>query len=345
MTTVWLEWIGGASIHLVLIVPVIYAVDRVIERRTWPWFQSALWTVALCRLLFPPSAWWLPATDAALPRTISALVLPVPVQPDRRLELLIGLWALGVGLLAVLAIARYARTTTRFLRGAAAPLPAALTDLVAGSARALGLRSVPPVIVRDDVHGPFVVGVFRPAVVLPSFMLREREELEHVLLHELAHVKRRDPLVNALCLVLHLVYWFHPLVWLARRRLVTLREVACDVRVVAAGGSRDRYRTTLLRLARGMVTESRQPVLRFFGSAGQLLTRLTVLERPIRPASRLQWAASVALCVVMLAAFAVLARPVVNAADPDVIGPAGCLRWRFAVYAELAAEMKGESTR
>ena len=129
---------------------------------------------------------------------------------------------------------------------------------------AIPSRSVPPVIVRDDVRGPCVVGVLRPAVVLPSFMLDRRVELEHAVLHELAHVKRRDPLVNALCLGLHLVYWFHPMVWFARRRLATLREVACDARAVAASGTPDDYRTTLLRLARELVTEPRQPVLGLF---------------------------------------------------------------------------------
>ena len=346
MTSLWVEWIGATSLQIVVLVPVIYAIDRLIDRRTWPGLQTALWAVVLGRLVFPPSTWWLPtATDAAMLGLPSALVSRASREPGGPAAMLISVWAIGVVLLTILAMTRHYRTRRRLLQRPVRPMPPDVEELVMRLVRAIPSRSVPPVIVRDDVRGPCVVGVLRPVVVLPSFMLDRRVELEHAVLHELAHVKRRDPLVNALCLGLHLVYWFHPMVWFARRRLATLREVACDARAVSASGTQDGYRTTLLRLARELVTEPRQPVLGLFGSAGQLLTRLAVLERPIRRASGLQRAISVALCAMLLATCAVLARPVAAAADPDAIGPMGCLRWRYAVYAELAAEMKRESSR
>lgn len=346
MTSLWLEWIGAASLHIVVLVPVIYAIDRLIDRRTWPGLQTALWAVALGRLLFPPSTWWLPtATDGAVSGLASGLVSPASLEPGGPAAMLIAVWAIGVVLLTTLAMTHHYRTRRWLFQRPVKPLPLDVEELVMRSARAIPLRSVPPVIVRDDVRGPCVVGVLRPAVVLPSFMLDRRVELEHAVLHELAHVKRRDPLVNVLSLGLHLVYWFHPMVWFARRRLATLREVACDARAVAASGTPDDYRTTLLRLARERVAEPRQPVLGLFGSAGQLLTRLAVLERPIRRASGLQRVISAALAAMLLATCAVLARPVAVPLDPDAIGPTGCLRRRYAVYAELAAEMKTESSR
>ena len=177
-------------------------------------------------------------------------------------------------------------------------------------------------------------------------MVEKRIALEHALLHEFAHVKRRDPLINAACFALHLVYWFHPLVWIARCRLSTLREVACDARAAAASGGTPDATARHSCIWRVVSSGSRsRPVLGLFGGAGQLMTRLAILERPIRRASRMQRAISIALCAVLLVACAVLARPVAAAADPDAIGPAGCLRWRYTVYAELAAEMQRESSR
>jgi beta-lactamase regulating signal transducer with metallopeptidase domain len=346
MAAFWLDWIGTASLHLFLWVPVICLIDKAIDRRTWPGLQTALWAVVLCRLMFPPSGLWLPEATASLPGfPAGALAKASALEADGRVVALMGVWAAGAGLLALIAVARHGRTKRHALRSPVRPLPPDVTDLTIRSAQAIQLRSAPPVFMRDDVRGPFVVGILRPVVIVPSSLVGKRIELEHALLHEFAHVRRRDPLINAACFALHLLYWFHPLVWIARCRLATLREVACDARAAAASGGTREYRTTLLRLARGLVTEPSQPVLGLFGGAGQLITRLAILERPMRRASRMQRAISVALCAVLLVACAVLARPVATAADPDAIGPAGCLRWRYAVYAALAAEMQRESSR
>jgi beta-lactamase regulating signal transducer with metallopeptidase domain len=347
MAAFWLDWIGTASLHLFLWVPVIYLIDKAIDRRTWPGLQTALWAVVLCRLMFPPSALWLPeATASPVPGlSAGALAKAAALEANGRVVALMVVWGVGAGLLALIAVARYGRTKRHVLRSPVRPLPPDVADLTIRSARAIQLRSAPPVFVRDDVRGPFVVGILRPVVIVPSSMVGKRIELEHALLHEFAHVKRRDPLINAACFTLHLVYWFHPLVWIARCRLATLREVACDARAAAASGGTRGYRTTLLHLAGGLVREPGRPVLGLFGGAGQLMTRLAILERPIRRASRIQRAISVALCAVLLVACAVLARPVAATVDPDAIGPAGCLRWRYAVYAALAAEMTKESSR
>ena len=87
----------------------------------------------------------------------------------------------------------------------------------------------------DQVETPFVLGVFRPRIYLPSWLADGPEagkELDAVLAHEKAHLSRRDPLWKGLGFLLLTVYWFHPLVWAAYLLLCRDIETACDERVI-----------------------------------------------------------------------------------------------------------------
>jgi TonB family protein len=82
-----------------------------------------------------------------------------------------------------------------------------------------------------------VVGVFRPVVLLPERYTDSLDEAElaSVFAHELEHVRRRDNLSAALHELVTAFFWFDPLHWIARRRLLELRERACDERVLEGG--------------------------------------------------------------------------------------------------------------
>lgn len=92
----------------------------------------------------------------------------------------------------------------------------------------------------------------RPVVVLPRPIAEqlEDEELEAVLLHELAHVERRDNLFGNLQTALACAFWFNPVVWLVGRRLLAERERACDERVLEAGGTAAAYAAGILKVVR-----------------------------------------------------------------------------------------------
>lgn len=98
---------------------------------------------------------------------------------------------------------------------------------------------------------PVVVGHFQPVILLPATVLEglEPAELRSVLIHELQHIRRGDAIFNFFQGVLGAVYFFHPLVWWANRRIRELREDACDEMTVAAlEGLRKPYGSALLKV-------------------------------------------------------------------------------------------------
>ena len=87
----------------------------------------------------------------------------------------------------------------------------------------------------DSGHpAPAVGGILYPRIFLPNGIdrLLNRQELDAVLLHEMAHAKRRDNLVRLLYEVSLCALWFHPLIWLAGMRMALYRELSCDESVI-----------------------------------------------------------------------------------------------------------------
>jgi HEAT repeat protein len=123
---------------------------------------------------------------------------------------------------------------------------------------------------------PMAWGIFRPAVLMPADAdTWPGERLRIVLLHELAHVKRRDCLTHVLAQISCALYWFNPLAWTAARHLRTERERACDDLVIAAGTRGPDYAEQLLDIAR--VTRSgRFPAI--FAGASLAMAQRSELE-------------------------------------------------------------------
>lgn len=84
--------------------------------------------------------------------------------------------------------------------------------------------------VCDAVTTPFLLGVFRPRIYLPSAL--PQAEIDYVLAHEQAHLKRGDHVWKTIGYLMLCVYWFHPLCWIAYLMLCKDIEFACDERVI-----------------------------------------------------------------------------------------------------------------
>jgi len=105
-----------------------------------------------------------------------------------------------------------------------------LTTKLALLSRDLGLRRAPSLRTSDAIGGPSLLGVIRPAIVLPTSLVHAcgPAELRLALTHELAHLRRRDLLWNWLPTLAEVLFFFHPAVWLARRQWLFAQELACD---------------------------------------------------------------------------------------------------------------------
>jgi beta-lactamase regulating signal transducer with metallopeptidase domain len=279
---------------------------------------------------------------------------------------LLVIWAIGAIAAAVTACWRYRRVRAACLEGAALLSDAApeIHETAVAAARQLNLSKLPPIFVAaPDARAaglPAVIGFLAPSIVLPRPLLeRPRVEIEHVLLHELAHVRRGDPLTSLVCLVAQIVFWFHPAVWCARRRLATLREMACDRTVARVlGDATPAYRRTLILLARSAALATTASATatasaaaaaasassRFAGGPGalglfqrqsELVTRLDALARPVSMRRATEYAASAAIAAAILVSCVPLAparaAPTVSIDVPPLDQLPGSLQKRYAV--------------
>src|ERR1019366_5322292 len=97
---------------------------------------------------------------------------------------------------------------------------------------------------------PGVVGIFKPVLLLPEGIAEHLTppQLEGILAHELRHVQRRDNLTGAIHMLVETIFWFHPLVWWIRTRLMEEREGACDEEVMRMGREPQVYAESILKV-------------------------------------------------------------------------------------------------
>lgn len=182
-----------------------------------------------------------PARDPSSLAATRAASEPQPVATrDAVTTMATNQWPLATTVLAFwlagsLVAAGIARTRGRrargWLREASEASPALVARLNRLAERA-GLRRVPALRVVDGpVPAHIAFERLRPVLVLPEALLTslDRASLDAVLVHELAHLRRRDPWVRPLELLVGIVYWWHPVTWWARRNLRRAEELACDI--------------------------------------------------------------------------------------------------------------------
>ncbi len=166
----------------------------------------------------------------------------------------------------------------------------------------------------DRIRAPLVWGVWRPVILLPAEA--EQWNAEHrrmVLLHEMGHVVRRDGWTQALAQLACVLYWFHPLVWLAAARMRQEREQACDDRVLAAGVKASDYAGRLLEMAGSLRPLEPMPgavaMAQRSGFEGRLLAILDENRRRGDLSRRAAAAAAVAVLALLVPLAALRAAP------------------------------------
>jgi beta-lactamase regulating signal transducer with metallopeptidase domain/biopolymer transport protein ExbD len=152
-------------------------------------------------------------------------------------------------------------------------------------------QHLPPAEVRDfmmedplvrltpEIHTPILCGVFRPIILLPADIAEWTTPAERLSMirHELAHIERRDPIVNLFQTALQIVFLFHPLVRYACRQLNLERELACDDRVVGMGTVAEVYAAGILKVVERSVTSGGVHQLALFSTKQVLERRIDLI--------------------------------------------------------------------
>lgn len=345
LAAVWWQTIAPNAVHVIVLGVLVLAVDRLLPRRTWPEVRHGLWLLVLARLVLPPtlgSPWSLAYGPWGEPSSVLEAAARSVEASDTIAawgHAVVALWLVGAVVLGGHLAWRYRRWVRHWRRQSTKGVPEALLAPARSAAQRLGLRRVPTLRLLSATTGPFVVGMVRPTVYLPVNL--DTTRAEHVLLHEFGHLVRRDHWSAGVGLFLHVVYWFHPGVWLVQRRLDALREQCCDRTVARAlGGQTADYRQTLLFFLARRLESSGGPGLGFFRPRSVLLDRLRQLESNI--VVEPSWLRRTAIGAAV-ASLLVVGLPAARAADQAVHQiaeiierPPGCLTLRYLVLRRLA---------
>ncbi|MFN0181675.1 MAG: M56 family metallopeptidase [Gemmatimonadales bacterium] len=223
-----------------------------------------------------------------------------PHWVDRALPVLGIGWILGVGL-GLLRIAG-AWVVLRRMIARAVPAPTAVAERAAAMASRLGLTRAVRIMASADVLVPCAAGLLRPVVLLPAAMLSGLSpgQVDLILTHELAHIRRWDYLVNFLQTMAETLLFYHPAAWWLSRRIRIEREYCCDDLVVGAVRDPVGYARALTDLESSRAAAPRLASGWRDGSLGDRVERLVGRAAP-RPA--LGWL-PVAVALLCLAAVA-----------------------------------------
>ena len=206
-------------------------------------FSCLLWALVAVRLVTPFS---FQSRVSLVPQSIAAPTRITPILPDLSVsaleqptvqaaapvrgiawgQMLTVVWLMGVAAMAVYALVSYIRLINRVQ---------------------VSIRIQDKLYLCDNVRSPFVLGIFRPRIYLPSDM--EPQTTTFVLAHEQVHLRRGDHLWKPLGYAILCIHWFNPLCWLAYILFCRDMEQACDEAVIRDMSSRDKkaYSAALLK--------------------------------------------------------------------------------------------------
>lgn len=224
---------------------VVALVSSALLGHRMPHLRLVLWSLVLLRLVVPTGlftpwsagAW---VETLGLRQEIEVGVAPewLPLSPasERRLDaaepasiMIAIVWLSG----SIVSFARWRRQRMRHasaLARSGEQRSGALYELAQEWRRRFGIRRPVRLVVTDHVRVPFTTGTLHPAVCVPAAMARrlDRRDLSVVVGHELAHVKRFDDLWLSLEALVRCLYFYHPVAWVASRRVAEIREQLTD---------------------------------------------------------------------------------------------------------------------
>jgi len=189
----------------------------------------------------------------AFPEALKVPVEPLAVRVERVLRpwlpWLVAMWLTGVLLLSVRLLSGW-RMVQRLRRESIRPASGPLGELLDRLARKLGVRRAVCLLESSLVEVPTMIGWLKPVILLPLTATSglTASQLESILAHELAHIRRADYLVNLLQNLVEILLFYHPAVWWISARIRQEREHCCDDLAIQVCGDAAGYAAVLLRM-------------------------------------------------------------------------------------------------
>jgi len=289
------------------------------------------------------------SVSRGIPQSVRSAERPVrvtrrPRKPDApgRLAVayigLTGLWLLGSGLLLFRLLVAHLRLAR--LRGVATNAPASVRNTCETLARQMAVRT-PRLLTSPRVSSPFLIGFFRPAILLPeSGTMVNAVALREVLLHELAHLARRDCAWHLMSKLACAIVFFQPLMWILARRIEETSDEVADDYVVHHATDRWRYAHVLVDIAEGL-QPTRAESLASVGvvcpksSLGRRLWRILDTTRALS----IHVSARATIAIVVLALSATVAASLIGAGEKP--GADAAARLEHAITLRAKAYMQG----
>ena len=227
----------------------------------------------------------IPVPLAQVPTATASWLMTGQIFLNAHLAEIVWMWLLGVGIFGLRLIGGWAYVQ-RLRHTATLPVPTTLLETTASIARKLNVSVNLKITARAT--GPLVVGVLKPVILWPVGLLvgLSVAEVEAVLAHELAHVRRHDYLLNVVQSVVEVLYFFHPALWWLSARVREEREHCCDDLALAVIGDTRTLARALTRVEEWQHSQEEAPMLAMaFASKRQLLLQRVrrMLGVPTRP--------------------------------------------------------------
>lgn len=192
---------------------------------------------------------------------------------DANMSLIMMGWAVGALLFSLRLISGW--WYIRQMKQSALEVDPAWNSTLETLANAMGIRRVVMLAQSTNINSPMVIGFFKPVILIPAGMLAglSTEQVETIILHELAHIKRHDYIINLLQAFVETLFFFNPFVWVLSNIIRREREYCCDDEVIMNHGSTMAYARALAQLEEWRLTKQTF-ALSLAENKNQLLNRI-----------------------------------------------------------------------
>ncbi len=256
-----------------------------VARRQNSGTRFAVWFSALMAIATLPlfgASWWSHAGSSP-----AETVVPAITVPGSWALYAAGVWA-AIAAWSLLGVGR-SLWYLHVLRKSCLPVDAAKLDTRLQETLERNRSSRPVTLCTSDlVRVPTALGLVKPVIVVPHWVMKElsADELNQIVLHELAHLRRWDDWTNLAQKVVKALFFFHPAVWWIEKKVSLEREMACDDAVIAETASPRAYAECLAHLAEKTLVQRRMALAQAaLGRIRQMSLRVAQILDVNRPTS------------------------------------------------------------